>query len=547
MRPTVSLALCAAIALGGAGCLGTLGDRGDDEGDEPGSPDPAGDPTPAPPAPSDNVIDVAIWPRLWMAGASDIVPATTEELCRRMSLDLTGAIPTPAEIAASCAGKTPSEMADAFFATDAFVARETKLWVQHLREDPERIMADHLVDADRLIEGLARGELGYDDFAAAILAHPVTTVNKRFDVERLEDVSENAFRVFLGRMPVGGESQDFLNLMRVWGRDWDGRYELDYGYYVRMAYLDPAPCRDPVYGAAACTSVLLGETTTVTLPLDARVLYETIQGNVPAEVQLELEKPGRLLARRAEFWDEAADHALARFLGWWRSSAAQPETDVPEVRMALASWYRGTPDHDVRDLYRMIVTSVLYTRTADAAPAPAPDKPWAMGPSKVMDATQLLDSLEKALGRELGLCDPHTWEPISYEWYFPKRLRQPQPDDFYGFGTDFYLEYGQVLGGCNGGVVEPTQPGFPSLLAHVQLADALCPGSPGLLPSASATPDEIVAHQFRSFLARAPETDERAAIDTAAAACLPDMSCGPTVFAEQLCGALLRSGAFLFY
>src|SRR5688572_26048464 len=143
MRPHVRMAALAFVALGGSACIGTLGDH-DDPPEEPGAPDDPADPeTPPPPAPTDNIIDIAIWPRLWLADATDPAPASTAELCRRMSLDLTGSIPTPAEMAASCAGRTPAEMADAFMATDAFVAREQKLWVQHLREDPERVMADH--------------------------------------------------------------------------------------------------------------------------------------------------------------------------------------------------------------------------------------------------------------------------------------------------------------------------------------------------------------------------------------------------------------------
>src|SRR5688572_13026751 len=91
-----------------------------------------------PPPPSDNPIDVAVWPRLVSEGKTEVRSETNEKLCRRMALDFAGATPTPEEIAANCTGKTPAEMADAWMATDAFVARETKLWIQHLRLDPEK-------------------------------------------------------------------------------------------------------------------------------------------------------------------------------------------------------------------------------------------------------------------------------------------------------------------------------------------------------------------------------------------------------------------------
>ena len=70
---------------------------------------------------------------------------------------------------------------------------------------------------------------------------------------------------------------------------------------------------------------------------DRLFYYELVQGDVPPALQAELEKPGRLLATRDELWDEAADFALARFVGWWRSSANEPDTVLPEVQRALGA------------------------------------------------------------------------------------------------------------------------------------------------------------------------------------------------------------------
>ena len=56
--------------------------------------------------------------------------------------------------------------------------------------------------------------------------------------------------------------------------------------------------------------------------------YEMVEGGVPGALEAELEKPGRLLATRQELWDTAADLALARWLGWWRSSANVPDTHL---------------------------------------------------------------------------------------------------------------------------------------------------------------------------------------------------------------------------
>src|SRR6187431_3095176 len=92
------------------------------------------DRTDVPPPPSDNVIDVAIWPRMVAAGATDIRWADGPELCRRLFLDLVGAIPTPAEYAETCDGQSAAAIADALMASPRFVVRERRLWIQELRE-----------------------------------------------------------------------------------------------------------------------------------------------------------------------------------------------------------------------------------------------------------------------------------------------------------------------------------------------------------------------------------------------------------------------------
>ena len=97
----LGLALVSALAL--AAC------------DDPSSGPPA-PPPPPPDPPSQNVIDVAIWPRMIADGLTTLTPAPTAELCRRMSLDLLGVTPSADDIAAACTGKTPSEMARAFLA-----------------------------------------------------------------------------------------------------------------------------------------------------------------------------------------------------------------------------------------------------------------------------------------------------------------------------------------------------------------------------------------------------------------------------------------------
>ncbi len=506
-----------------------------------------------PPPPSDNVIDVAIWPRLVAAGANDLIPAPNEELCRRMHVDLVGAVPSRVEAVSRCVGKSAKEIARALMEDPRYVLREQRLWTQHLRLNPTEMQADYIAFADGIVARFARGEIGYDAFAAELLAHPVIALNRRVNdgPDDLTDVSRAAFRVFLGRAPLASEAIDFSHLYVLWRRAFEPVG--GFGYYVRPAYLEPNRCGRV---AGGCTSALLGATTTVS-PAIADTAYLDIQGNVPSGVQAELEKPGRLLATRAEFWDEAVDHALQRLLGWWEASEAQPDTVLPEVRLALADWFRATPEHDVRALYEMILSSLLYTTTVERAEPSAEVEvpPWTMGPMKSMSAEQWLDSVAVALERPLGFCDMHTEEPVGRNWYWLDRHRSPAPTDL-TVAADYYYRVGQELGGCVGAVPPASLPGMPTLLAQIDVGKDLCKAGtasklvpPGFDPSDASDQNlqALVTYAFEHFLNRSPFPEEMKTLTETAATCLPDMSCGVTLFSEQLCGALLRSSSFYFY
>lgn len=534
--------------------------------DDPSPPRPP--PTPPPDPPSHNVIDVAIWPRMISDGLTTLTPAPTEELCRRMSLDLLGVTPSAADVAAACTGKTPAEMARAFLAMPRAAAIERRYWIQRVGNQPDWLMADHLADADKLYDALGAGTLGYDDFAARLLAHPVMTVNRPLAAG--DDVTltvTNIFRLFLGRAPSVAELADYTNLLRPWRRVTERRDDLGYMAATWPAAIDPEACHDQVLGVAGCTSKLLGAETTI-LPVvaphapsgyetnDALFYYETVQGAVPAALETELEKPGRLLATRDEFWDEAADLSLRRFLGWWRSTAAEPDTVLPEVQLALSAWFKATPTHDIRELYVMVLSSLLYTTSAEVPIADGERPPWATGPVKTLEPEQLLDSVGRALGRPLGLCDPHTAEGVERgggSW--PTRLRLAQPEDWYGFGFDYYRANAAELGGCLGARPAPRQPGLKAMFDHIALADRLCRAPSTLLPADLAptdtTPagiDRLAEHLFAAFLARKPTAEQSDAMRTAGTACFADATCHDlTGLGRETCGALLRSAAFLYY
>jgi hypothetical protein len=528
---------------------------GEDEtqGPDGGSDETAGEDPPPPP--SDNVIDVAIWPRMIDGGHTEIENDPPEVLCRRMALDFTGRVPTEADVDAHCEGKSPEAMARSFMDTPEFVARQRKLWIQHLGPIPEQVLADHIIELDPIIDELSRGTLGYDAFAVRVSAHPGFAINRTLaEPEPYEDSARALTQVFLGRAPQGGELETLARLFRIWRRDWVPRYEDGYGYYVYVATLDPDVCADPVLGDLQCSGALWGDAVSIDLPIANEVLYESIAGSVDPALQTELERVGALLVQQPEFWDEAADHGLRQLLGWWKSTPAQNETDVAEVRSALAAWFASTDGHDVRDLYAMIASSILYIRATDLPEDAGELPPWAIGPTKAMDATQFLDSLEVVFQRELGFCDPHTNEPVGRNWYWPDRLRVAQDPEFNGFGFDFYFETARTLGGCLGPIAEPAQPGLESLFTHIDLAEGLCFAGDAPVPAGfdaadlgEANVDALVQHAWTRFLTRAPLPAEADAIDDARMACASDDTCDAQQFADELCGALLRSGAFLYY
>src|SRR4029079_932887 len=90
----------------------------------------------APATAMDNPIDVAIWPRLVAEGHTELPRASTDELCRRMALDLIGVAPSAGERASLCAGKTAEQMARGFMALPRFRTTERRFWIRRLGADP---------------------------------------------------------------------------------------------------------------------------------------------------------------------------------------------------------------------------------------------------------------------------------------------------------------------------------------------------------------------------------------------------------------------------
>jgi hypothetical protein len=496
---------------------------------------------------ADNPIDQVMRAQLAAAGFTPLA-APDREFCRRASADLRGFVPTPEEIAAHCAGKSPSEIVAWLESTPEYVELETRLWLQALEVDPGKVFAQELLDLDPLIAQLAQGALAYDAFAVTVVGMPAVTTNVQPTVcmfpqppMRYDEAADRVMRLFRGRAPVGTEKAELAKLFSVWTRSIVPDPDLSYGRY--SPELAPERCSNAL-GAVACSARLDGQLIAIQLPV-GHVSWEDFGGEVPPEVLAELQKPGTWLAGDDEFWQAASARVLSRLLGWYRSTKNLYESDLPDVRAALAERFKSQPSWP--QLLATVMTSVLYAQSA--APGGALDRPdWASGPTKFLSAEGRLQSLGVVLGRQLGFCDPHTGEPIGTDRYFPDRLRRAQPDDFYGFGVDFFQTYGAMLGGCRGAVTQPRQPSLARVFAEptavsVLLADSGTHlGPPGFVPDGS----DLKLLQLGDWIAqraygRGLADDERALTLQGAAACRADAACDadPVIEARSLATSML--------
>src|SRR5262249_10161622 len=118
-----------------------------------------------------NTINAIVLPMLTGAGIQPKLASDTE-LCRRLSLDLTGVAPTLQDYQQHCAGRTPAQMVDDFMAQPGYVALGQRVWADALQYDNRQVWYSYIQDLDAQVARLYRGELAYPDFAATAVAHP---------------------------------------------------------------------------------------------------------------------------------------------------------------------------------------------------------------------------------------------------------------------------------------------------------------------------------------------------------------------------------------
>jgi hypothetical protein len=510
---------------------------------------------------ADNPIDRAMEP-LFAAAALTPRAASDGELCRRVSADTRGFLPTVDEVRDHCAGHTPAEIVAHFLAAPETVGEQQRQWVQTLELDPGKVFAREMLEVDPLVAQLAGGELAYDRFVVAVAGLPAIATNvlprvdMRQDPPRFDEAADRMFRVFRGRAAGLAERTELAKLYAFWQRPQvaDPELSMNGGLPRYSPELAPEACTTAL-GEVGCTATLAGRTYRIQLP-PGHVAWESFGGSIPPAVRAALDQPGLFLIDGDELWDAAASRVLRRLLGWFQSTRNLYESDLPTVRRDLAAWFRDRPGHSWRDLLAVVMTSVLYAQTADWGQAL--DRPsWAAGPTKFLTAEGIITSIgRQVLKREVGFCDPHTSEPIGTNYFFPDRFRRPQPQDFYGFGGDFFQSYGSLLGGCQGGAAVPVLPSLPRVFAEPSVITLLVSdektrlGPEGwtaeLSDGAMSTLADWVA---RRAYGRSLVPEERRALAEAAAGCRADPECAadPMVAARSLATSMLMAAEATTY
>lgn len=545
-------------------------------------------------------IDRVLVPRFRAAG---IVPrdADRAELCRRMAIDLVGRIPTAAEQAA-CAGQTPAQMADAFMSQPGYLRTQRRAWAERLAFDGYLMWWGNAVEMDDLARRLYREEIRYDDFVGQIAVHPGFYARHQGD-----DWSAWVVSTFLGRTA----RRDELDGLRPLTRPWMPRQFCDGAVYYNLKQLgvsdaeamtlctlnlewglQPCACQAG-FGSPGCRSTTLGRT--VDFGMEGctgdyrdtlRVTRMTFPGNRPTTCpdgkpgchdRDLLGKPlvplpaiddarrkrlgglGEALAERTDFWEAAADRELKHLLGWWQSSFRRPDTDVPEVRAALAEELRRTGS--VRAVQKLIVTSLLYAAPAEPPPGaaePAPP-PWSMGPTKLLAAESWLDSAGVAVGEVMGACDFRFINGFGLAYIFSDSALVERVPSTLGrtFSQAVYDATARALGGCDSDHPRPTVSSLGLTMAQHEVAQLVCGLGSGVLPTgfkqsdtSDGALDGVVRHLYRRVLSREATDAEVAEMRTDMRACLAagkSACAGPEEATRWLCQRLIDSAEFGLY
>jgi hypothetical protein len=505
----------------------------------------------------DNAVDRALCPRVQ---GLDLQPryAAPLELCRRLSVDLIGRIPTWEEAQAHCVGKTPAQMVDHFMAQPAYIEVAQRRWADAFQYTDGIVWYPYLADLDELVGRLYQGEFGYDDFVEASLVHPGFT-GRFFGEARVAQ----AFRIFMGREAHGAEREDLVGLWNIWSiiQEYDPDYHFEHFTVVAALQI----CQPPL-DELLCHSGFYGDQV-VTLPLRDPEDPDSLDNFVPvhrltdAEWEV-LRAPGRTFAVLPQVREQAVVEAMNRYLGW------TAYRELPEVRQALLEVFERE-GQDVRALERELLTSALYTQTAEPPegevdPTTGQAPAWRYSRVKQMEVEPWMDSIFQVVGRDFGRCDhrfpfvlrgvdPGTGQTVFAPHDYPANPETGEPD----MG---YANVARALGGCPDRLegFRFTGTGVIHALDQETLVQYICylPDSAGLLPGGAfsapfvsdgseASRRALFAHQVRAFYTREPREDELTDFLQATDDCLANGSCEAERLPSELCVTLLQGAEFL--
>lgn len=487
--------------------------------------------------------------------------ATDAELCRRMFVDLAGTVPTPAEYAATCQGKTLEAIADDLMNRDTYILTRQRMWADRFGYNDTRSWYRNLAELDALVGQLYRGEIDFKTFVSKGAISPGLISRDEAD-GRVEAV----FHAFMRRSPTADELSDFANLYRIYsqviGTDPD---IADF----RPQRVQVLPCRCAGARRVQCQATLLSNED-VTLPLrfpqaadcQAEAGNTFLYEDSTNDEKLIQEAAGRVLISRPDIYRAQVIEAMTRFLGY------DPSVAFPAIQDELERTL--FENGSLRDIEKAVMTSVLYRQTSEPKTASVdcngnPSRLFA-GPRRLMSAEVQLDAMSKATGHSYGRCD-HRMQVRSYmrkvtgapdvESFAPSNLVYLYPlADPISFRPDYaYRERALLLGGCPDQLatfrqdeVGPFRAVSLDRWAREACEDPAATGLSGAVDGSDASLATLAADQFQKLFLRTPSEQESAMAVTAMRGCLDgEESCTTANVAARMCSAWLKSPRFMTF
>lgn len=483
-----------------------------------------------------NRIDSLVVPRLAQLGMTP-ARADAPELCRRLAIDILGRSSSGDELTfckGTLATKGVEAVVDAWLDLPDHDRTERRNWANLVAYDVSLSNYRYVIDADEIAGALARGVIGYDEFATRLVIHPAFYARHPDD-----DWSRQIFALFLGRTARADETKALRPLVSVWS----GRTVGETRDFREVAF-DFCQCE---LVAGGCVSHALGvpvdlnnlcvkEAPPATKPAKGRTfkrppppppppsfitMGDPMERNeaklvrmidvgddlalptplASARQRAALKSIGAALTRRRDFWEAAVDREMRRYLGWWQTAFKRPESDLPEVRFALATELARSKS--IRDLDRTILTSVLYTMPATERSdlsKEAQTVRWTSGPRKLLAGEPWLDSLGMSVGEDLGVCDhrfrssrfdlsaeesegndPSEASGSPYVDPIPIIRRKSTLIDLSTKEPFDYSKAAQLVGGCGGSAPMISSLGLAQ--SQRELAATICAGGRSMTPS----------------------------------------------------------------